>query len=597
MELWFFHRFGFCRRLGRWLLLTGLGCCAVPGPLLSQIRVQVESPDRLPAHLYRQRVLADTAALHGYLQGLRGDLNRRGFLEASADSVVPGEVRSWQVVFHRGPRYRWERLESEGLSEGVLRRAGYRPGQWDGRWVSGDALQRLQKTLVAQAGDQGYPFAEAGLDRVVLDSGRLSARLYLRTGPKIQLDTFLLEGDLQLRAAYLKRYLGLSPGAPYSQSDVLRIRERLRALPYVQLDRDPELRFSGNKATLILPLSPQRASRFDFLLGVLPNHIATGRLFVAASLMGDFVNAFGAGERLYLRFEQLRPQTQRIEVEASYPALLGLPLGLELRGNLYKRDTSFLDADIAMGLHYMLFGRNALKLYWAQRSSRLLGFDAEEVLRLGRLPANLDVQAGTFGIELFFEHLDDPFNPRRGWMVQADVGVGSRRIVRNTRIASLGLDTLYDVLPPVAPQYRLEAEAGLFIPLFKRSAVLGKVQVRSLLSPQPILRNEQFRLGGNRFLRGFDEEFFQSTHAVMSTLEYRILIGEKSWLYSFADAAWLDNSFAEEVAVRYPLGLGAGITFETRAGILNMSLGYGFLRGQPTDGYRPRVHIGLISLF
>jgi len=583
--------------LFRCLLPVTLLCVCTPGALFAQLRVQVESPDPLPVRGHLRRVLADTAALEGYLQGLRSDLIRRGFLEASVDSLLPGAAHTWRAVFHRGPRYRWGYLESAGVAEGALRRAGYRPGQWNGRWVSGDALQRFQKTLVLQAGDQGYPFAEAGLDSVVLNGGRLSAQLYLRTGPKIYLDTFVLEGGLQLRTAYLKRYLGLSPGAPYSQSAVLRVRERLRALPYVQLDGDPELRFSGDKATLVLPLSPQKASRFDFLLGVLPNNIATGRLFIAASLMGDFANALGAGERLYLRFEQLRPQTQRIEVETAYPALFGLPVGVELRGNLYKRDTSFLDADLAVGLQYMLFGRNALKLYWAQRSSRLLGFDAEEVSRLGRLPANLDVQAGTFGIKLFFERLDNPFNPRRGWTVQADAGVGNRRIVRNTRIAGLGLDTLYNRLPAIAPQYRLEADAGLFVPLFKRSTVLGRVQVRSLLSPQSILRNEQFRLGGNRFLRGFDEEFFQSTHAVMGTVEYRFLIGDKSWLYSFMDAAWLDNSFAEEVSVRYPLGFGAGITFETRAGILNMSLAYGFLRGQPADGYRPKVHLGLISLF
>ncbi len=572
-------------------------CVGVPGALFAQLRVQVESPDPLPVRGHHRRVLADTAALEGYLQGLRSDLTRRGFLEASVDSLLPGAAHTWRAVLHRGPRYRWGYLESEGVAEGALRQAGYRPGQWNGRWVSADALQHLQKTLVLQAGDQGYPFAEAGLDSVVWQAGRLSAQLYLRTGPRIYLDTFVLEGGLQLRTAYLKRYLGLFPGAPYPQSAVLRIRERLRALPYVQLDRDPELRFSGDKATLVLPLSPQKASRFDFLLGILPNTIATGRLFVAASLMGDFVNTLGAGERLYLRFEQLRPQTQRIEVETAYPALFGLPIGVELRGNLYKRDTSFLDADFAMGLQYMLFGRNALKLYWAQRSSRLLGFNAEELSRLGRLPANLDVQGSTFGVKLFFEHLDNPFNPRRGWTVQADIGVGRRQIVRNTRIAGLGLDTLYDSLPSAAPQYRLEAEGGLFLPLFKHSTLLGRVQLRSLLSPQPILRNEQFRLGGNRFLRGFDEELFQSTHAVMGTLEYRFLIGDKSWLYSFMDAAWLDNSFAEEVAVRYPLGVGAGITFETRAGILNMSLGYGFLCGQPADAYSPKVHIGLISLF
>lgn len=180
---------------------------------------------------------------------------------------------------------------------------------------------------------------------------------------------------------------------------MLRIRERIRALPYLQLVKDPEVRFSLGRAEVILPLSARNASRFDFLIGVLPNNLQTNRLLITGSLEGEFLNQLGAGERIYARIEQLRPQTQRLDIQLGFPYLAGLPLGVDARLHLYKRDTSFLDADASLGLRYLFQGAGYFKAFWNQRSSRLLGYNADALVSANRLPANLDVRVAFFRFE------------------------------------------------------------------------------------------------------------------------------------------------------------------------------------------------------
>ena len=111
-------------------------------------------------------------------------------------------------------------------------------------------------------------------------------------------------------------------------------------------------------------------------------------------------------------------------------------------------------------------------------------------------------------------------------------------------------------------------------------------------------RNEQFRIGGNRLLRGFDEEFFFVTRYAVGTLEYRLLLGQNAYLYLFGDYAWALDKTPERNETFFPYGIGSGITFETKAGLFGVSLAFGGISGrQALDFASPKVHFGYVSRF
>ncbi|MBK8192003.1 MAG: hypothetical protein IPK76_01825 [Lewinellaceae bacterium] len=137
-----------------------------------------------------------------------------------------------------------------------------------------------------------------------------------------------INGDVKLPPAFLPNYLGLKSGGAYSRALVLRIREQLRSLLFVESTGNPTVTFSDTEATVNLFLQKKRASRFDFIIGLLPRPDATdGKLLLTGSLSAAFLNALSLGERFAVEFERLRPETQKLDVQMGIPYVFGTPFG------------------------------------------------------------------------------------------------------------------------------------------------------------------------------------------------------------------------------------------------------------------------------
>ncbi|HMQ47366.1 MAG TPA: BamA/TamA family outer membrane protein [Saprospiraceae bacterium] len=537
------------------------------------------------------------ALLSAGLSKLRNDF----FLEASVDSFFQKEAQ-WHVFLHTGPVYEWVALKTDSSVALFLDETGFKKRWFENESFDWARWQRLQTQLVSYAENHGFPFAEAKLSSIQVAEGQVKAQLNFIKGPLIWVKSIQTEGDSRVSDGYLRRYLGIAPGDVYNQGQVLRIRNRLRELPFVALAQDPLVQFVGDQASIRLLLNKKKASRFDFIIGVLPRSSSIAqegerRLLITGTFDGELQNQFGWGERIYVSFEQLRPETQELEADFQYPYILGLPFGSDLHFGLYKRDTSFIDLQYDIGLQYLLEAGNYLKAFWNTRNSTLLTVNEALLMQQNRLPDNLDILYRGFGLEYAFQRLDYRVNPRKGWSVLLNGTAGIKRIERNNRIVELGYESLYDTLQARSFQYQIQAELARYFPLFSSSTLKIGARTGMLLSENSIYQNEQYRIGGNKLLRGFDEESIFATQFVVATLEYRLLISSNSYLYTFGDFAYLEDETNIKNKTDRPLGFGAGITFETKAGLFGVSLAYGKQLDNPIDFSSPKVHFGYVSLF
>lgn len=546
----------------------------------------------------------DTASL---TQALTAQITRwqsAGYLEASIDTIQ-AQDSVWVVTAHRGPQYVWQSLHVAQVPSIFLAKArlpGCRLARdttcLQGQPVSFPLLTAFRQKLVEAASAAGYPFARCDLQWQVLSGGRIRGTLAWESGGYYTFDTLLTRGEARIAAAYLAYRLQVLPEQPFDRNLLLSIPDRLEEIPFLTIDGEPTLRFQDGKAEVGITVAPRRASRFDFLIGVLPNSPQTGRLLITGDLEAELYNSFGAGERLYASYERLRPETQELELAVSYPYLLRLPFGIDGGFSLYRRDTTFLNVEGRLGLTYFLGGRDQIDVFFANQATNLLSIDTTGIIARGQLPAQLDTRRSSFGIGVRLNRLDYQFNPRRGWHLALQASAGTRRILRNPEIAASEANVFYDELEERTAQYAFTLHARYFQPLFVRSTLLAGVQLGGRFNATGILRNEQFRLGGNRQLRGFDEEFFFASQYAIGTLEYRLLIGRNAYLFAFVDGAWLENTRKETgVRVQYPIGMGTGLTFETAAGLFGLSMAVGGSTEMPIDFGAPKVHFGYVSLF
>lgn len=555
-----------------------------------------------------QDVVSDSLSLYKELEQIRLGLNGGGYLAASIDSL------EWQdstatAFLEVGRQYEWANLKNGNIEKVFLEQIGFRERLFRDKPFDYIQLRKIQEELLSYAENNGFPFAKVWLDSLVIKEGEVAAQLFMEKGIPVFFKGVETKGSAKITKQYLENYLGIKEGAPYDKNKILQIRQRIKELPFVQEKRTAVVSFKANKATVNLFLEKKKASRFDFLIGLLPgdrediNGIPTQKLLVTGDLTAEMYNQFGKGERIFAEFERLRPSVQELKLEFSYPYVLEMPFGADFAFSQFRRDSSYNDVGLDLGVRYLLEGGNYLKIFYSQMFTNLQQLDTIAIRRDRELPDNLDLNNTGFGLEYLFQKLDYRFNPRRGWSLFFRGNAGIKTITPNSEILALGEDidfdfqTLYDSLELKSFQYRLHADVAYYVPILGSTTIRLGLKGGYILSEQPIYQNEQFRLGGNRLLRGFDEESIFATIYAVGSLEYRLLIGQNSYFYVFGDYAYLENITSKINSNDNPFGFGGGLTFETGAGIFGVSLAVGSQLNNPIDFRNPKVHFGYISVF
>ena len=540
------------------------------------------------------KTFPDSTAIVNYLQDWITRAQAKAHWEASVDSLYRTTPTTFTAVLHKGKAYAWAGLtppEDQDIQR-WLRRSGFRIRRFaTNQPLQPEAWNGIRDSTLVRAADAGYPFAAIGLEDVELsEAGALSARIGLNTGPLVRIGAIRAPESVRVRPAFLQRYLGLQEGEVYRGQRVRRMGASLRQLPYLTMKGNPRITFQDSLAFIDLPLEKRAASRFDFVIGVLPNSAQTGKLLITGELNGELQNGFGQGERIAVRFEQLRPQTQELELGLEYPFLFGLPFGFEGSLDLYRRDTSFLNLNWKLAATYLREGNDRLSAFWENRRTIVPGQDLTQEPVNGNLPDTLGVVRSFFGLQARRKRTDRRFSARRGYTIDVSAAAGFRRL---PAIASLDPDER------TSAQAQLQATAELYLDPIPGTVVYFRLQGAGIFSGEDLLPNEQYRIGGARLLRGFDEQsVFARDYAVLTT-EFRLLLGGNAFLYGFLDAARVNSRDKRrpDLPIDYPLGFGAGINVDTRAGVFGLSLALGRSNGIPLDLNAPKVHLGYVSVF
>lgn len=550
------------------------------------------------------KTASDTSSALNILRGALKQLHAQTYLEASFDSIRIFQ-KNIIAYIHIGKPYKWASLRNGNVNTDYLSQVGYRERLFENKPFSAKEIADIEEKLLNFAEDTGFPFAQVWLDSINIENSAVSAALMMKTGAPFRFDSIELSGFAKISPYFLENYLDVKKGSLFNRSKVLKMAARLAELPYLTVRKPPTVRFTeGGHAVVNLLLDNRKASRWDFLVGVQPTTQPDGSQKFGITFNGtaDFQNLFGVGERIYASFENLRPQSPRLNIKASYPYILNLPYGFDGAFDLYKRDSTYIETHANAGVQYLLGGSNYLKLFWQNYNANNLIINRLQIEQTRKLPSTLDVSTNTLGLEFMKQQLDYRFNPRRGWAVLLRGGAGIRKVRPNSDILDIkdptfDFKTLYDTVTLRSFQYRLDNKTDFYLPLLKRSVLKLAVTSGWLFTSSPISQNEQYRIGGNRLLRGFDEESIFATKYAVGTLEYRLLIGRNSYLYAFGDVGYIENKTRTTQKTDTPLGFGAGITFETNVGLFGVTLAVGQQQGNPVDFRNVKTHFGYVSLF
>ena len=523
------------------------------------------------------------------LNQILNDLRQQGYLLADNDSIT-GDSLNKTAYLTVGRKFKWAVLKKGNAEMDVVSKLGYSEKLYTNKPFNYIQTAKFIEKIINYYENNGYPFASLKLDSVSVNGNEFSAVLNVNKNKLIKIDSILIEGDAKINKTFLYRYLNLKPMMPYDESAFRSVSKKMKQLPFLSESKGHVIKLTEKQNKLYMFLNKKNASQFDGIIGILPDN--TGKTVFTGDVKIKLVNnIFRAGETFDLNWRRLQTQTQDFKARVIYPYLLGSPIGTDYSLKIYKKDTSFIDVNNNIGLQYYFGGLNNLKVFYKQRNANILAANGLAFITV--LPDYADITTQSYGLGISFEKSDYKFNPHKGYFINLTAQTGNKTIKKNSKIN----DAVYTNLQLKSIQYQSEGDLHAFIQIKGNSVLHLAAQYGSIFGDAPVFKNELFRIGGLRTLRGFDEESIYASTYVIPTIEYRFLFNQNSNILLFAEGAWYENNSSSTYSSDTPYSVGAGINFDTKAGIFSLNYALGAQKGNSIDIRSGKIHFGLTALF
>ncbi len=536
-----------------------------------------------------------------YLNRLPSFLQSQGYISASVDSVYEDSSSVYCRLFC-GEKYIWENITVNDKDWLLLNQLGYNQSSFSSKPFDQNKISGLYTQLLNYFENNGYPFTKIYLDSIRIDNGLIDAKLNVDKGLLYYIDSIHLSGNARISKYFLYHYLDFKEHDIYNQGKLNNINARLAQLQYIEQPQPWNITMLSTGAVLNLNLDERKSNQVNLLAGLLPaNPELGGKLLLTGEATVNLKNPFGYGETISINWQQLQSKSPRLDLVFQRPYLFNSPFGISFNFQLYKKDSAYLNINSQIGVQYILSAKQSGTVFLQAVKTNLLSVDTATVKITKRLPDNIDMSALGLALQYDFNNTNYRFNPRSGNELQLLTSFGNKNIQRNNTILQIkdtafNYASLYDTLKQKSYQFRVRFSAAHYFPFAKQATIKTAFTAGWFQSPG-YFQNELFQIGGYKLLRGFDEESIYTNRFAAGTLEYRYLLAQNSYLFGFTDFGWANFQSNYTSYAHTYLGIGAGIAFETKAGIFNISFAEGKRNDLPFNFSQSKIHIGFVSLF
>lgn len=425
--------------------------------------------------------------------------------------------------------------------------------------------------------NNGYPFAAYDFDSLGYSKGLISLHVSLTKGRRMQWKEIVIKGDSSIALKPIQQIIGISSGDLFSIDKLKEVDARIEQLTFIDAIKPSDFVFSKDGMTLFLYLKASKSSNVNGVLGLQPNPVSQ-KIGLTGELQLKLNNALRRAEQLDFNWRSIKPATQLLNLRLLYPYLFNSLLGTEVKLNLYKRDSTFLELKSTLGIQYQVGRHWQLKgMFSYFGSNRLYAANSSaEFLNVTSLKNSM------YGLGVNYKKLDYLPNPREGLAFQLDGFIGQRSVLNDSSGKVLNA--------------KVSMNLEHFIPLHKRWVLRYQVSFDTYLAPT-IFSNECYRFGGLNTQRGFNEEQFLATTKSVNQVELRYLLDRNSAVFAFFDQSIYENRSNNSYQKDTPMGFGVGANIGSTVGIFSLAYALGLEKNNPFDARSGKIHFGYIAYF
>lgn len=425
--------------------------------------------------------------------------------------------------------------------------------------------------------NNGYPFASFRFDNFQARDRQVFLDVRMEKGPYMVWFEVQLKGDSALSSKTVLRMMDVPLGSPFSLQKMQEIDLKLKQQSFIEVIKPAEISFEKEGAVLYVYLKSTKSSSFNGALGLQPDPVSQ-RIGLTGDLQLRLLNSLRRAEQFDFNWRSIKPATQWLNARFSYPYLFNTLLGTDLRFQLYKRDSTFLELKSQLGLQYSFASHWLVKaMYNFSSSNRLFAASSN-----AQFPNVASLRNSMYGLGINYRKIDYLPNPRKGLLLNAEGFVGQRKVLSDSNSVSTTVKVAFSI--------------EQFVPLHRRWVFRYQLSFDTYYAPT-IYSNESYRFGGLTTQRGFNEENFLSTTKSTNQFEIRYLLDRNSAVFAFFDQSLYENTSGLNYRNDRPYGFGVGANIGSKAGIFSIVYGLGTEQNNPLDFRSGKIHFGYIAYF
>lgn len=444
------------------------------------------------------------------------------------------------------------------------------------------------KELLASYEKLDLPFAKININDVSVykesDKEKIRIELTITENSKVKIDQVKIKGNESTADYVIIRELKLNKDKTINSESLQIMKERLDRLNIFETVSDPKIYSlkSKNESGLLIEVTEGNTNTFDGVLGYVPPAGADLPGYFTGFVNVSFRNLFGTGRKIEANYQQEVRQTQELGFKYFEPYFLNYPLNLSFGFLQRLQDTTYTRRYLDLKAEFPFSDRLTISAVGSYE--RIIPSD---IINSGIIIA--DSRTLSLGTEIRYDTRDNIFVPSKGAVYKTYYAYGSKRIFNIEQLQNIGYSEYYSV-------QRYWIDIDYYFSFLKRQTNLIKVFGGEIVSDQ-IEDADFFRIGGNKFIRGYRNDQFLASRLFYGNLEMRYSISRKGFLFGFYDGGYYlrpadpVNNYPEQSGYLY--GVGIGIRLETGLGLIGVSYALGKDAGI-LDGI---INFGLINDF
>lgn len=420
-------------------------------------------------------------------------------------------------------------------------------------------LKKTLQEIASNLESEGATFTQVKLANIRTIDQKLTADVIIDKTHKRSIDKVIIRPYKNFPSRFIRHYFKIAKGkTSYTLKKTENISQQSGLLNFATEIKKPETLFTKDSTHLYLYIKQKKSNKFDGVLGFGNNKEKKGIQF-NGHIDIELQNSFNKGEEIAFKWSRNNTDLERLHTKIVSPYVFNSRITSSIQFELKKQDSTFANTKTQFHLETSL-RRN-------QKIGILINQTKSTALREVTNNSIVSFETRSYGIT-FSDRLHVKKN-KLSTELQVEYGD------KQTSSGNI-------------PQTRGTVVLNLTIPTKSIRSYFIK-NVTKVLNSKKQNTNELYIAGGSNSLRGFNENSIVSSSFNYTNNEMRFKTNETSFLYTFLDVGIFTNTLEESINTLY--GVGAGYSYKTRNGQLNLSYGLGSDSKEKIDFSKGIFHI------